>query len=231
MNQTLLKIIASREDISDYLFHFTKGSHAFETLGQIIDDRQIKDVNQNGVICFTEAPITLLNDMFEIFDKYPEPMYAPYGIAVKKHKLFNLGARPVIYSTIAEKSFLANDIQWRFEEYDPTKRDYSWLREWRIKAPFVELTPDNCFIITKTKDENESLTFSDDNLSDIEFDGCVSDGQFVGYATGYFNRGLKGLSIEDIFDISKLSKKEFEELIQTQSFDDSVGRSLGSFLS
>ena len=66
MNQTLLKIIASREDISDYLFHFTKESNAFDSLLKITEDRQLKDIKNNGVICFTEAPITLLKSMFDI---------------------------------------------------------------------------------------------------------------------------------------------------------------------
>ena len=36
MNNTLVKIIQSREDISDYLFHFTKGSNALKILETII---------------------------------------------------------------------------------------------------------------------------------------------------------------------------------------------------
>lgn len=44
MNNTLVKIIQSREDISDYLFHFTKGSNALKILETIISDRKIKDM-------------------------------------------------------------------------------------------------------------------------------------------------------------------------------------------
>ena len=41
INQTLLKIRELREDISEYLFHFTKGDYAFEILpqGQVSDNR------------------------------------------------------------------------------------------------------------------------------------------------------------------------------------------------
>lgn len=50
-NKTLLKILSAREDISDYLFHFTKGSDAKNTLTSILGDSEIKDVKR-GYICF-----------------------------------------------------------------------------------------------------------------------------------------------------------------------------------
>lgn len=230
MNQTLLKIIASREDISDYLFHFTKGSNAFDTLLKIAKDSQLKDIKNNGVICFTEAPITLLKGVFDIFNNYQEPMYAPYGIAIKKEHLFLLGARPVIYGTIEEKNVFPESLRWRFEEYIPNIKDFTWLREWRLKSNLLDLTKENCFIITKTKEEYESVAFSDDCIDDIDFDGCVDDGQFVGTATGYFERGFKGISIEDIVEFNKLSKSEVDKMIDKQDFNDTVGRNLGGFI-
>ena len=45
MNKTLLEILQSREDISDYVFHFTKHANAYETLQTILDGKAIKDVN------------------------------------------------------------------------------------------------------------------------------------------------------------------------------------------
>lgn len=230
MNQTLLKIIASREDISNYLFHFTNGSNAFDTLVKITKDKQLKDIKDTGVICFTEAPLTLLKNMFDIFDKYREPMYAPYGIAIKKQYLFHLGARPVIYGSIEENESLPELMKWRFEEFTPDIRDFTWLREWRIRTQTLELTPENCFIITKTKDECESVVFNDDNISDIDFDGCVADGQFWGSAVGYFDRGFKGISIEDIMEINNLSKTELDKIIDKQDFSDTIGRNLGGFI-
>ena len=43
VNSTLKAILAAREDISDYLFHFTRGSKAFETLLRILADGELKD--------------------------------------------------------------------------------------------------------------------------------------------------------------------------------------------
>jgi hypothetical protein len=84
MNKTLLNIISSREDISDYLFHFATGNKANETLDKIIESKSIKDIKNKGCICLTEAPITLLTEMFAIFNNYYDPMYAQYGIAIKR---------------------------------------------------------------------------------------------------------------------------------------------------
>ena len=50
VNSTLKAILAAREDISDYLFHFTRGSKAFETLLRILADGELKDIKRNGYI-------------------------------------------------------------------------------------------------------------------------------------------------------------------------------------
>ena len=104
------------------------------------------------------------------------------------------------------------------------------MREWRLKSNLLDLTQENCFIITKTKEEYESIAFSDDCIGDIDFNGCVADGQFWGTATGYFERGFKGISIEDIAEFNRLSKNEVDKIIDKQDFNDTVGRNLGGFI-
>lgn len=49
-------IIASREDISEYLFHFTKGKEAISTLKNILSQQSLKKGEKNP-ICFTETPL------------------------------------------------------------------------------------------------------------------------------------------------------------------------------
>ena len=48
INQTLLKIRELREDISEYLFHFTKGEDAFETLQKILDEGKLRSFNEDS---------------------------------------------------------------------------------------------------------------------------------------------------------------------------------------
>lgn len=230
MNTTLLSIINSREDVSDYLFHFTSGKFGFDTLKKIIESDAVIDVNGRGCICLTESPITLLIDMFKIFNKYYNPMYAQYGIAIKKDYLFNLGARPVIYGAKDEVNEIGESLKWRFEEYIPNVKDFSWLREWRIKENEIKLDKDNCFIITKTKTELDEILFNDNQIIDVEFDGCVSDGQFLGFATGIYERAFKGISFEDLEELNNLKKSELDEILKSQSLDDRTEKGLGSFL-
>ena len=230
MNRTLLNIISSREDLSEYLFHFTNGKKAKEILKKITSEKEIKDVNNKGVICFTEAPLLSLVQMFEIFANYENPMYAPYGIAIKKDYLFELGARPVIYGLASEKDFLSQEIQWRYEPFEPNVKDFTWLREWRIAKENVSIDVNNCFVITKTKYDLEELMFNEENIVDVEIDGCIADGQFWGYATGITERSFKGISIEDLSELTNLSKKEIDKKIAEQKDSDRGEIGLGSFL-
>ena len=117
-------------------------------------------------------------------------------------------------------------MRWRFEEYIPGTKDFTWLREWRLKAGVLNLNPENSFIITRTKSECEAIAFDDIN---IEFDGCVSDGQYCGTVVGNFKRNFKGISIEDIDEFNKLSKIEVDKMIQKQNLDETVNVDLGSF--
>ena len=52
----------------------------------------------------------------------------------------------------------------------------------------------------------------------------------MGTAKGYFERGFKGISIEDIVEFNKLSKSEVDKMIDKQDFNDTVGRNLGGFI-
>jgi hypothetical protein len=228
MNDTLIKIFSSREDISSYLFHFTKNSYAFETLCKIVANEAIKDVNSKGAICFTEAPITLLADMFKVFENFKEPMFSHYGIAIRKDLIFNLGGRPVIYGLEEEKKQLHQSMQWRFEYYIPNVHDYSWMREWRLPKSELQLTQENCFIITKEKSEL-SIIFDETDIGEIEFDGCMEDGEFRGYAYTQIHRKFMSISLEEIEEFNKLSKRELEMLLSKQSFDDKIDLCLGGF--
>lgn len=227
MNRTLLEILKAREDISDFAFHFTKGAKAFDTLLKIIKDNAIIDVKPRGHICFTEAPLTSLPKMFRVFDKFPDPYYAPYGIAVKKEHLFEIGARQVIYGKPEEKTELPESWHWRFEKFVPGSNDFTWLREWRYPKSKIELSYDNCFIVTKTKAELGSVMYDLDNF-DIDIDGCVDDGEFHGYAIGTSLRRFKGVSLEDLSELEDMSKEELGRHLQQQNLSDVTKFNLGS---
>lgn len=208
-NQTLKIIRGLREDISEYLIHFTKGNDAFETLQKILDERKLRSFNEDRYICFTEAPITMLNDFFSFVERnYSTPtIIAPYGIGIKKDILFQKGARPVIYGTREEKKLLPKKMQWRHVNMNLPDYDFSWLREWRIKCNYLKFKPEHVIVITRTNDEqfllHKVIIDNPDNYSKI--DESMVD----------FQRVYRGVSIEEIDRYVK-NKHDFATLLEEQ---------------
>ena len=227
MNRGIDRILDLRSDMSDYVFHFTKGPHseAKETLIKILDDDKIIANVNTGVICFTEAPIFSLVELFEYFHKFPKPMYSPYGIAIRKDEFYRLGGRPAIYGDPTEKRLLDSSIRWRFVEYSPNKNDYSWLREWRIKSYGINLSAISKIIITKTLQEELDLAFL---YNDITIDGCVSDGKFFPEYFIEAEREYKTLSIEFIKDQIIRNRKDVDNALLSQTLNEKISISLGS---
>lgn len=213
MNKTVEKILLSRQELSDYVFHFTCGSIAKETLIRILSDGLIKDVKSKGFICFTEAPILMLPDMFEIFAHYQEPMYAPYGIGIHRDSLYQLGGRPVIYGTEDDKAKIHQSLQWRFEMMTPGYYDFSWLREWRLPKSEFEISDDDIVIVDKINDELD-LFF---DFDDMQIDAEPADGGFEFFYTGKFNRKHKGISIERIKTMGLNTKDKLRKDIAEQA--------------
>jgi hypothetical protein len=220
LNKTVKNIRLTREDLSDYVYHFTKDASAYETLVKIIEDGALKDMSNKGVICFTEAPFPMLMNMFDIFRQYDNPMYAPYGIAIKKITLFELGGRPVIYGSNSEKCLLHSSIQWRFQPYHPVNYDYSWLREWRVPLSEVKLNCEDSFILTNKEDEL-MLGYREEDLIDIEPDVDVdSNSESTMYMYGKIPRHYKGISVEKLREIDTPTNAAMADILLSQSFTD-----------
>lgn len=138
-----------RIDHCGNLMHFTKGGtanpldyeEAYNTFKKIINTLTIKGstkyiFGKKKCVCFTEAPAVCLTRDGKLDTAYFN-RYTPFGFQFNKRYIFNLGGRPVIYSTKEEyESEKNNDrINWRYVSYDPNlggKRDFTWEREWRI---------------------------------------------------------------------------------------------------
>jgi hypothetical protein len=220
MNETLKEIFDNRADLSDYLFHFTKGKNGPNTLQKILESKAILDIGKRGHICFTDSPILQLEDMFQIFDrKYPKnPYYTRYGIGVKKDVLFKLGARQVTYVPDDEYNQLPENLKWRHQIHEPLISDFSWLREWRLPVDTFVLDPENCFFITKFSWEVQNFT-SPPTPEDIsisifpELDGS----EFV-IKEWYVTRRYKGISFEEVNSLKH--KNEINNVLETQILGD-----------
>lgn len=149
--------------------------------------------------------------MFEIFNKYPNPMYSAYGFGIKKDRFYELGGRSVIYGPKCDCENLKKiGMDWRFEEFIPNERDYSWLREWRLKENEINLDTDNWItVVSKKQDEIETVL----ELDDVVVDGDVSDGEFVAYYYGKYERLFNCVNIEEIKRTKSLSSDDLDKLL------------------
>lgn len=210
----------TREDVSDFLFHFTKGSNPQMTLQKILQEGKLV-AGDCGYICFTEAPITMLPKMVEYFAEYEEnAKFASYGLGFRKDFLFYKGARPVIYSDYGEMSLLAPSIQWRHQDYhpivhkqpwnNPKFRDYTWMREWRLPVKEFSFNERQCIVVTK--DSWENILYQEfepmDNIDDIP----------------YWIRKYKNISFQDITESgSTITKQKLMDILSNQEFGELVG--------
>ena len=131
----------SREDISDFLIHFTKGESddvAFNRLRTILAEHRLVGTNTNirgghTCVCFSEAPLAALEKGLLNGSAYSR--YSPFGVLFNKSYIYAQGGRPVIYQSYDEYEPLPPSHSWRHVTYDPTAArpvDFTWEREWRI---------------------------------------------------------------------------------------------------
>jgi len=143
----------SRNDICDFLIHFTKGvdlADACETLSKIVHEGTLQGNGRSirggyPCICFSEAPLASIQNGLINPDCYSK--YSPFGIMIKKEWLFQHGGRPVIYEPDIEFQALPDSHKWRHVRYEPPMIDFSWEREWRIKCDSLQFDMESASIV------------------------------------------------------------------------------------
>ena len=224
MNQSA-EIRSKRNDLSPFLFHFTKD---FETLKLIV--QQLKLKANRGYICFTEAPLTQSVELFRYFHKfqptpyepYLKPMFVPYGIGISREFLFNKGARPLIYSSLEELELLPDEFKWRTMELNMVKPDYSWLREWRINSNLFDFSDYRNEIIVITISKNELIEICEDDIFDIDFSYEHEIGECIPSIIANKKRIFKGIAIQDIVQNSLNSDLQIEYNTGKQKVDEII---------
>ena len=238
------RIVSSREDVSDYVFHFTRQPDGKNTLKQIIQDKAIKDIHKKGFICFTEAPIAQLVKMFEILKgssvAHPQYKYAPYGIGIKKSYFYERGGRPVIYASNEEISFVSNlsnlissesdkvyfekRFAWRFQPFIPDLYDFTWLREWRIPLAQFDLDYENCFAIVNEFQDQEDVGIWEFNDCDV-IDAEPDDGGVTTFFEVKYDRSFRACLFSQMGDLYENGKviqcDPKKELVERRIFEQS----------
>lgn len=173
-NNLQKRINLVRRDLGNLLFHFTKtpgntieintehserilSDSPLSVLEKILAEGFVLGSSKNirgghECICFTESPISEIVSLFSLVNiaesKDQTIRYEPYGIAVTKNWLYSQGGRPVIYQPEIEYHLLPEELQYKHVRFEPEKGvDFTWEREWRIKAPKLILDPKETLIV------------------------------------------------------------------------------------
>ena len=149
----------NRDDLSSKLVHLTKGTweEAAATFQNIIDEKRLKGgiggISDNlRCVCFSEAPISKLSVI--LADRSQHGFrYAPFGVMIDKHWLFEQGGRPVIYQAEEECELLHREQRYRHKTYEPAKGiDFTWEREWRIQIDELNLDPSQATLVVPNRE-------------------------------------------------------------------------------
>lgn len=175
MHESYAKILAARRDLASSLVHFTRKNeklNAYEVLIKIIEELKLDGSskfikNKSKCVCFSEAPLAEHISYFNLANINPDVLlrYEPFGIMIDKKKFYKKGGRPVIYQSVNELSKLDDSIKHKHVTFDPGSEDFTWEREWRIKADVFEFSRDEIHVLVPN---NEYFKEMFDRFSEIE---------------------------------------------------------------
>ena len=159
--------LRKRPDISPNLMHLMRAQSrdgAFALLRTVVAERCLRGSDaavQDGSRCvsFAEAPIRQLRDVFR-WSAERNANLQPYGVLLGKDYLYAVGGRPVIYQSDAEYELLPEPLRYRHVRYDPLTVppiDFTWEREWRLRADVLQLEPERCCIVVASEEDRAAL--------------------------------------------------------------------------
>ena len=214
-------LVKNRNDLSPYLFHFTKGEDAYDKLTNILNQLKLTS-STHDYICFTETPITHFRENLLYMNSFYKPMLSFYGIGFRRDLLIkDFGAKSVIYGDKMDEANLKKiDMGWRFEELNVLTHDFTWLREWRIRYEFdfSSISPEDIIIIAKTDDEVRSLCSLQELEEDIDYEYEPEIGECTMWPMFSNLRGWKGISIEHVEKLA--SDKEVDSYSKSLKIGD-----------
>lgn len=175
----------ARRDICPQVIHFTKGPNpdeAFNRLRTILYEGRLRGGTGNikggyTCVCFTEAPLEVLPQGFVNSTAFSR--YSPFGIMFDKRWLFEQGGRPVIYQADADYAALPEALRWRHVRYEPhgaAPIDFTWEREWRIRADELLFNPGVATVVLPSRHWYEALRHEHEAAQDSEIDAFVMAG-------------------------------------------------------
>ena len=162
-----------RDDLSNKLIHLTRGDdyqQAATRFNSIIANGRIEGGTTTirgayRCVCFSEAPISKLASVLSRSLQDGGTRYKAFGVMVDKVWLFERGGRPVIYQPDNEFEPLPESHRYRHVRYEPPNVDWTWEREWRIRADVLQLDPAATTFIVP--DRRWSEKFINDHVANV----------------------------------------------------------------
>jgi hypothetical protein len=138
------------------------GHLAIDSLIRILTEMQIRAGNRiirggHAVVSFTACDWDRLSELFLWRPALGRPTMEPYGIAVEKQFLFEMGARPAVYGGDDAWRRLPKEQKYRFQASGPSESPWSREREWRLAGDLDlrRVPQDRCLILAPTRFEAE----------------------------------------------------------------------------
>lgn len=136
----------------------------FHTLGKILRDMRITGSDKlirGGfeMVSLTECPPWGMSDLIKWRPSLLRWTFEPYGIAMKREKLEEMGARKVIYGFDYQYRFLQGEDRAFFQATDPEGKNWREEKEWRFPEDIdlKKFAPEDVKIIVQTFEEEEEL--------------------------------------------------------------------------
>ncbi len=153
----------SEERTADYFERVLQNASnegGISTLKRILNERKIRASNRlvrggYPVVPFTERRPEELPDLIHWRQGLRRWTYEPYGIALQRGKLIEMGARPVQYADLSDFEHLSEGDRWLFQVAKTRDNDWSTEREWRIPGD-VNLnlfTEDELIVLVRSRSE------------------------------------------------------------------------------
>ncbi len=173
----------------EYLFHFTRscpgpwpgqelfdyyralvdrdrnsGHTAFDTLIRILIEGRLRGSDRltrgpAKAVSFTACGPAQLSELIKWRRALIRWTMEPYGLAVPRETLIELGAEPVVYGDGSVWRRLPEDQRYRFQLHRPPKTDWSREKEWRLAGDLnlADVGLSNLRIIVPSPEEAEKI--------------------------------------------------------------------------
>lgn len=106
-------------------------------------------------------------------------IHSAFGVMFDKAWLFQQGTRPVIYQADAEFADLPEALRWRHVRYEPSAKpavDFSWGREWRVRADELHFNPGVATVVLPNRAWFDALVARHDDAQEAQMDYLMMGG-------------------------------------------------------